>query len=281
LLQRGEQLRGGPVKRCRPLLILACALGVAHAVPPRFARADEGMGTLSIGTGCLAADVFVDDRQVAKDAVRVEAGAGVHRIRADYGGGDEEIRLVYVNPGVVLDVPIDPPRSRCFADLRHGLHYGVGLGIVPTIVTSRDTMALGPRFVFALNYGVAPAVDLRTGLQASFERRLFGDGDPVRSPVLVALDVPLHVRFNIGSVYTLGLGGDIGFVTDTTAKGFAAGPWINLLGFRMGSRGQWELDLGDFTALVYPEGPNLSVVMQWGFSLTYVFLPEPKAHPPP
>lgn len=258
--------------------VLIAATLVGSALSARSARAGDApaAGTLVVDAACVPGEVFVDEKSIGPGPARLETPSGPHRIRVAYSDGYDEKRLAFVNPGVELHVSAAPPESRCLAELRRGWHLGAGLGfnlVVATLVNHRGSslyVVPAPRLDLAANYGVSKSLDFRTGLALTLGTH--GADFAASTGMLFAIDVPLHLRFNLGTFYTWGVGANVSFMTDGLERKFAAGPWINLLGFRLGSRNQWELDVADFSVAV-TTGPQ--AFLRWGLSLTYLFLPSP------
>ncbi len=270
-------------------LAIACGLLLAAA----DASAQEGDARLRIDSGCLPGEVFVDNKKVGADHAELVTTKGLHRVRIDYGDDYEETRLVYANRAVTTDVLVAPTDYHCKAVHRRGVRFGASLGFVAGSLLPSNTapFAFGPKAAFALNIGVRRFLDLRTGLAFTFLRPVFGSPDSSSSsslssrasrvtpqaPDAIALDVPAHLRFNLGSVYVMGFGANFTFITDTVDKTLAAGPWLNFAGFRLGPRREWELDVGEVGATVVPAPKDPQVVLRWGLTLTYLVLPPPPA----
>jgi hypothetical protein len=90
-----------------------------------------------------------------------------------------------------------------------------------------------------LNVGLSPAVDLRVGLRLQYGA----------FPILA---FPVTFRFNLGSVYSIALGANIGYrwakgnfndgyaTTVASEKGLSLGPEVSFLNFRFGRKREFE-----------------------------------------
>lgn len=153
-------------------------------------------------------------------------------------------------------------------DPRAGAHLGFTGGAMGFAVAGGDSGVLGilSRQGLVLNVGLTPAVDFRTGLDA-----LLGGW----SEGFVGLSsVPVELRFNLGTVYTMMLGGSVGFggaeVGHEVAPLVLASATCSLSTFRFGAQRQFEVSaLGGMLFVVAPGegvaglGPRADLVFTW------------------
>lgn len=140
--------------------------------------------------------------------------------------------LILSNPASLSAQPHDPPQTP--AEYRAGAHVGVGIGPTTSWLPARELVTYGVMTRLLVNIGLAPALDFRTGL--------FADGSGSATSYL-SLGVPVSLRLNLGSVYSIALGFSAGLVSDTTELGLSLGPEWSLLSLRLGARRDFEIEL--------------------------------------
>jgi hypothetical protein len=265
--------------------ILAAAL-LSGALVSSRCLADEA---LVVETTCVSGKVSVDHKDAGDTPSTLPVGAGPHHVKVAFANGDAIERLVFVNAGERHLLRLAPPDSQCAGAHRQGLHFGGSLGFSFGGLAG-GALWVGPRAAFLVSYGARPSVDLRSGLALSQGSMALGcapsngcSSSP--STQMLGFEVPLRVRFNLGSRYTMGAGADVLVYTDLKAAAFAAGPWVQLVGFRFGERRQWELDVIDFGAYFSPHmtlwgwGGAVNPVIRSSLTLTFLFLPDAPKKP--
>jgi hypothetical protein len=156
------------------------------------------------------------------------------------------------------DIPPLPPSGEAavspvdeFARLRRGVHLGASVGFTSVL----NPIEEGATGSFVVNWGVGSHVDLRASLRLSAGGGLSGYGpDGI-------VEVPLSVRFNFGSVYTMAMGFAAGTLILSgsdciiTVGGVTAscgrqvkpyplfGPELTFTSFRAGPKREIEIEL--------------------------------------
>ncbi len=237
---------GAPVAAEAPPIVAPVAPVVAAPQPLQAAA-----GSIHVETAAPAS-VTVDGGLVGKAPANVKAAAvGRHLVHVDFDGGGSQQQVILVQGGETANVRLElPPAQQAFAD-RRGVHFGVEGGLIAPAVL--NGVAFGANAAAFLNLAIAPAVDTR--FYVSGQGVTGNWGGP-------GFSVGARFRFNLGSIYTMGLGleGGLQFYTpgsnetvcfgescsrptnSQAAFGFL-GPTCSLFGFRFGEHRQFELTL--------------------------------------
>lgn len=204
--------------------------------------------------------VYIDDHQVGTvySAPLLVQGipAGCRCVAVRYHAGGSSVKRVRVVEGQTLAVMVEPTPTRKLFAHREGFHVGLAVGGALFAGFGQwSSLGGGGRASFVANVGVGPAFDFRTGVDAFLGQ--WEDG------VATFIGVPLKAHFNIGTVYTMMVGGLVGFqsaakvlqdcswdsTTFTTTcennkrRGASVfwGPTLSVLTFRFGDKRQFEL----------------------------------------
>ena len=175
------------------------------------------------------------------------------------------------------DEPDEPTSPGDYGAHRKGLHAGLELSADPSFSGALDFGILGSA-AFVGNLGISPLVDLRAGLRAS------GGFFPSPEAFMGFVGIPLQARFNLGSVYSILVGGAAGMSISDQAGvqslGGYAGPEGSVLSFRLGAERQIELTvlhrvvwtLGDTTIKDPVLNSQTRLFVHNSLQLTYLFL---------
>ena len=252
---------------------------VLQVAPPAAAPATTGVGSIHVET-TVPATIVVDGGMVGKAPTDVKAAAaGKHHVRADFdqGGSKEEIVLVQADQTVSVTLAT-PERHEVFAS-RQGLHAGLSLELtyIPTQPGSAGSAGGfetgGAGVAFVVDDGLSPALDFRATVFVDAAGGSFA---------FFPIGASAGFRFNLGSLYTMGLGarGGVGIVAgkNSATPGPFVGPEFSLIGFRFGDRSQYSIELAErigfyFFSNVPANYSNLgSVVMTFENALTFTYL---------
>ena len=202
---------------------------------------------------------------------------GQRKVKVYFDSGGSGKGEVMVEPGryATLEVPL------CRACLKFPYRRGVSVGVqgglnylYQQVLEADDGFHGGGLDVgFVTNFGLAPAIDLRTGVNLKVSAIDFAGTTAIDG----AFGVPIHLQLNLGNVYSMRFGPRLGlnFVAgdgfDTLAH-FFVGPSFAPAVFRIGPKGAMELAIqGDFDFLI-----DDFVIMNAyvGPRLTFLFLPD-------
>lgn len=192
---------------------------------------------------------------------------GDHELRVDFdAGGNRKVRVL-VTQGPPLQMSVEPTAARAAARQREGLRFGVtaggGLGYL-----FAGALRYQGEAGFVLNLGLSPAVDLRSGVELTFA----GYGD--KANYTFEAVAPIQAQFYLGSVYTMMVGGAVGFAaTERVARvktGPVVGPVASLVGLRFGELRQLEVALNHKFRIELGDEKSRSLVHTVDF--TYLFL---------
>jgi TolB-like protein len=178
---------------------------------------------------------------------------GTYRIRVELDDGTTDERDIEVGAGQIARVHIGSSPDAVAAVARKGSHFGFEIGGGPWLLGGGGTNSPGKFFGSGggfLNLGLNPTVDFRVGLRLQ-----------IWSVGLLAF--PVSFRFNIGSVYSITLGANMGYrwahyfdgSSSFSERGLFLGPEISLLNFRFGRKGQFEV--AAVQGLAWPMTTNL------------------------
>lgn len=254
----------------------------ALTVSPAATAAPALMGSIDV-SAATPATISVDGGEVGRAPVHVaDLPPGVHIIGARFDGGGESRKKVRVGAGEPTVIVVDPPMSAQAGARRRGIHVGPAVSAEMAAI-QEDFKHAGPAIVpeLVLNIGVSPAFDVRLG-----GRLLLAD---TKNGLIVVGGVPVSARFNLGSVFSLGVGAFVGVssaykkvyaVTTTPTSitygnsypretglvgGLEASPAI----FRLGGKREIELALtGGYLYHLTTEND----VIHFGVNVTYLFL---------
>jgi hypothetical protein len=222
---------------------------------PAPAPAPDARATLDV-TASGSGRVFIDGAERGRyrvggdPLVATNLPEGRHEVRVDWDEGGSQKINVTAFAGEPTGAFVEMSANRTTFRARRGFH--VGLGLSPTVAyvfTGRDETMGGVEGSLYANIGVVPAIDFRFGATTGG----IGNDQNWLVPVLFSG----AVRFNLGSIYTIELGGAIGaevfggVIAEESAHrleesgnpSFVGGPKLSLAGFRFGESRQWELDL--------------------------------------
>jgi hypothetical protein len=170
---------------------------------------------------------------------------GTYHVRVELDDGTVDERDVEVAAGRVKGIFVASSPAQIAFLGRKGLHLGFEVGGGPLhywphgySYVHSDSTPFASGGVF-LNVGLGPAVDFRAGLRLQ-----------LWSVALVGL--PVSFRFNIGPVYSITLGANMGYRwgaksqtnwpdSVVTEGGVFLGPEISLLTFRFGEKNHFEV----------------------------------------
>jgi hypothetical protein len=248
----------------------------APAAPP------EAVGSIHVETAAPAT-VLIDGGIVGKAPADVSAAAaGRHRIHVDFDDGGSRDQIVLVQGGQTAKLMVDrPPMQEIFASHR-GLHLGFAgeLTLIAGIFGDATTpLNFGGGAAFLAQYGVSPGVDVRATAFVDATGGTFG---------FLPLGASLGVRFNLGSVYTMGLGfrGGVGIIAGSNGStpGPFFGPELSLIGFRFGEQRQFSVELTQRLAFYFFSGADTAEYRQSdtdgtfenAITFTYLFLDAPQ-----
>ncbi len=240
------------------------------APAPRPVATADGGGLLEV-TAVRPGTVVLDGGVVGRTPLLLPGVApGNHELKVLFDGGGDRKQRVTVLGGQRTTVHVTLSRAREVAEHREGLRVGVSVSGHGGAAVGVGPGGFGEGGVFG-NYGLVPAVDLRFGLQLMV--------GAYRDVALVPR-VPLHVRFNLGSIYSMVLGATGGVWTQPEiphAQWFV-GPELSLASFRLGSERQLELTLMQHvfathgTVVAKDRGGGAVWVLHNSLQLAYLFL---------
>lgn len=283
------------VQVCAPdgASFLPCQCASATPAPPAapapvpFGAMSAPASTLAPGdavldiSAALPATITLDDAEVGRTPVHITAvKPGVYVIRAVFDGGAELTRKVRILSGEVARVVFEAPPTL----LRRGHHqaFGVSAGML----NEENKLGGGIAPEYDLNIGISKGMDFRVG-----GRLLLG---PTDKGFVTTVGVPVSVRFNLGSTYSIGLGGSLGLrvapahhsscenvpptvdvvcASHPTEMGFFAGPEIDPLVLHLGAKRGLEVAL--VASALFPLTTTESeayVLFHFGIGFTYVLL---------
>lgn len=243
-----------------------------------------GTGTLRI-TADQAGGVEVDGRVVGRfdqEPLIVTAIApGRHEVKVRFDDGGSAAQKVQVVSGQVVAAHMEISTSRKVFEHRKGFHMGIqgGAGYLrfDNLDTDRDPILNGGgvHLGFVTNFGVAPAVDLRTGVEVGLggttqDRASLFDG---------MFGVPIRLQLNIGPVYCMRFGANLGarVMTNTDSGDSQAAFFVAPLGsfttFRFGPLRQFEIAAEGGSGFTFLEGSVLASIMG-RVNFTYLFLTQ-------
>jgi len=200
-----------------------------------------------------------------------ELNPGTYRVRVELQDGTIDQRDVEVAAGRMPRVFVDRSPDRVSWLARQGAHLafegGVGL-----LVGKKGswTGAQGGAGVF-LNLGIAPVVELRTGL-----RFQYGSLGALNSVTL--LEIPVSFRINLGTMYTIALGTTVGKRWTNgdrdpvlhSETGLFFGPELSVLTFRFGRQRQFEVAV--VQGMIFPlTSSRDDYTLAWGSSALSIF----------
>ncbi len=200
-----------------------------------------------------------------------ELNPGTYRVRVELQDGTIDQRDVEVAAGRMTRVFVDRSPDRVSWLARQGAHLafegGVGL-----LVGKKGswTGAQGGAGVF-LNLGIAPVVELRTGL-----RFQYGSLGALNSVTL--LEIPVSFRINLGTMYTIALGTTVGKRWTNgdrdpvlhSETGLFFGPELSLLTFRFGKKREFEV--AAVQGMIFPlTSSRGDYTLAWGSSALSIF----------
>ncbi len=142
--------------------------------------------------------------------------------------------LLEAYPAFAQPSPQNYPGDDAWNRIHAGPHAGIYIApaYLRLFEPKKDTFGVAAGVFF--QFGIKPWLDLRAGLE--------GDATGSKQSYLAAA-LPVGLRFNLGPVYSLSLGGAAGIMTDTLRPAFFAGPELSLLGYRFGALKEFELRL--------------------------------------
>ena len=243
----------GPAGAGRPvyLPVLTGGLHIAADVPGKVAVEGQDKGALPIDM--------------------TELNPGTYRVRVELQDGTIDQRDVEVAAGRMTRIFVDRSPDRVSWLARQGAHLafegGVGL-----LVGKKGswTGAQGGAGVF-LNLGIAPVVELRTGL-----RFQYGSLGALNSVTL--LEIPVSFRINLGTMYTIALGTTVGKRWTNgdsepvlySETGLFFGPELSLLTFRFGKKREFEV--AAVQGMIFPlTSSRGDYTLAWGSSALSIF----------
>ena len=201
--------------------------------------------------------ISVDGGEVGPAPVDVRNLApGPHRVHIAFDAGGKGDVTVLVQEGETKEVRMALSSARLAGAARAGVRPFVGAEpyfVVDANGFNGDTVGGGVRLVGGMNLGIVPAVDFRAA-------GVVGLGKEIGTFSIPIMARP-SFRFNLGSIYSMEVGGHVGFILLPTAFPNAPiysifGPDLSVLSFRFGAKRQYELtemtsiDLIDADALI-------------------------------
>ena len=219
-----------------------------------------GTATLRV-TAARPGRVEMDDRQVgryegAEPLIVTGVSGGQHEVKVYFDGGGNYAQRAFTTAGQFSDVHVPLSKVRTLFPHRKGFHLGVSGGAhymrYDILDIHGDELNGGGIHAnFIMNLGVAPAVDLRSGV----ELRVGGSEADV---VNTLLGVPFHIQLNLGGVYAMRWGGSVGVDLLSAGGGtnaeFYAAPHGSPAVFRFGAKRQFEVSLDGGAAFTFPAG---------------------------
>jgi hypothetical protein len=180
-------------------------------------------------------------------------------------------------PDAQVACSTEPSASAQAAERRRGLRLAGGISAGDTAAKYQG-IGISPELGF--NYGVAPAFDLRFGGRLMLSNTEIG--------FIALAGVPVSARFNLGSTFSLGLGGFVG-VRNAISRpretgsgagereretGLAAGPEVFPAILRLGAKRDLEvgLVLGALFAVTSSSDRGYGEVIHAAVNVTYLRL---------
>jgi len=247
-------------------------------IAPAASAAPGLLGSINVSAPTPAA-ISVDGGEVGRAPVHVrDLQPGVHIVDARFDSGGDARTKVRVSAGEATVIVMDPPPSAQAAVWRRGVHIGAAVS-TEFVGLKDDFEDGGPAVVPELvaNLGVSQSLDLRVGARLILANAQNG--------TIMVAGIPVSARFNLGSVFALGIGAFTGvsrgyskdyvFTTSFTGptypretgllSGIEAFPAI----FRLGAKR--EIELGTAFGFLYHVTTQEDVI-HFGVNVTYLFL---------
>jgi len=260
---------------------------------PPAALPPTGPGGLHV-TASSPATVHIDGQEKGKTPLELSGlTPGEYHVRVEFEVGGETRRRLHVHPGETTRAFFEPSRARQVAQHRRGATFGFEVAYDSLLAVESGHVPAG-RLGFATNVGLGAGVDFRTGVELRLGGRIHWKGG---GPIFVG-GVPVMFQFNLGSVFTLALGGEGSFLYNSDfpvgeltlhegsasktvtvrrpVMGFLAGPRASIMTFRMGSKRSAEL--GVVGGFLFPVALSQNVKQaEFSFAhaslqFTYLFL---------
>ena len=248
----------------------------ADATPSPPPSESVATGTVKI-TSDLPGDVRIDGGVIGRTPLE-QSGLppGNHELRVDFDAGGNRKQRIMILGGQTVEVHVVPSEARDTASHREGLKLGISAGAHVMAATQVGIGILGdPGFI--MNVGLIPAVDLRFGIHPTMGAVFNKHG----GQFALAPRVPFHVRFNLGSVYSMVVGLQVGAMAQPEAEHatWMVGPELSALSFRFGEQRQLEVMLMQHLWVTSGEvvrkdagGSGPSWVLNNSLQLAYLFL---------
>jgi hypothetical protein len=196
--------------------LLPCQCAAPQAVPPPQAAAALPAAPAAQATGGLRIEASAPGRVVVDGQDKGPAPVdltgvtpGNHAIRVDFDNGTSQSDETAVWAGSVRRVVVEPSAWDVAGKARSGAHPGITAAAGVWLKGWTGTgPALGAGAFY--NFGVSRAVDVRVGVNvmgAALGQRDFVDN----ASLGLLAGVPLSVRFNLGPVYTMMIGANVGY----------------------------------------------------------------------
>jgi hypothetical protein len=232
-----------------------------------YSTSNSSQGALRI-VSTEPGEVFIEGGEYGSTPLTVHnLSAGTHRVTIRFHAGDSDARQVYVRGGTETLVSFETTGSLRAYRAHEGWRFGLGLEGGFSMVG--DKAAPDVRLLVRANYAVSRIIELRAdarlgmfGAYLAFEYAYGGkyyDGSGTPGLMLSG-----DLQLNLGSVYTMSIGVDVGALIGV---GPIAGGHISPIGFRLGSKRSVLLALQ--TGLTTGTGGG---AVSFLLGITYLFL---------
>lgn len=258
---------------------------------PSARLSDAKLGGIHVGAES-AGTVFIDGESKGSTPVDVtNLSPGTYRIRVVMEGGGEYEETVEVVAGETVRVFAEPSQNHIAFQARKGVRFGFSVGAGAWAIHELEEFeepggyGLLEGFV---NFGLSKAIDVRVGARGQV-----GIAEGVKFMTLFG--VPASVRFNLGSIYTMWIGANLGVRTANprvytsfscgtystcyseerkSDVGLYAGPEFSVATFRFGAKRQFELSLshGVMPAVTHAEGVPSDALLVLYNSIAFAML---------
>ncbi|MEO7109256.1 MAG: PEGA domain-containing protein [Polyangiaceae bacterium] len=157
-------------------------------------------------TTTASAHIFIDGGERGTAPLDIPAiDQGTHAIRVVFDSGGSQTTRVSVMPNQTTSLNLEPSEAaRAFGD-RRGVHFG---GTAELMTSVAKVNGAGARIAPFVNIGASPGFDFRVAPEI-----VFGVGHQEKvddSKLMWSLGAAAQLRFNVGALYTLWFGANVG-----------------------------------------------------------------------